>query len=59
MALDNPQNVPAKKCRYDVCLIANENYFKKNKINHRSLKSGSYAIFKIPHTEIAIGRLQI
>ncbi|MFJ1526657.1 GyrI-like domain-containing protein [Lactiplantibacillus plantarum] len=54
IALDNPQHVPAEKCRYDVCLITNENHFKNNEINQRTLKSGSYAVFKILHTEIAI-----
>ncbi|AON63728.1 DNA gyrase inhibitor [Lacticaseibacillus rhamnosus] len=54
IALDNPQNVPDANCRYDVCLIINKEHLKNNRIKQRPLPSIKYAIFKIPHTEIAI-----
>ncbi len=54
IALDNPQNVPNVNCRYDVCLITDQTHFKNNRSEQRSLSAGNYAVFKIPHTKIAI-----
>ncbi|KRL02079.1 phage-related DNA gyrase inhibitory protein,GyrI [Liquorilactobacillus capillatus DSM 19910] len=54
IALDNPRNVPNANCRYDVCLIINKENLKNNCINQRTLTAVKYAVFKIPHTEIAI-----
>lgn len=51
--LDDPKVIPENKCRYDVCLITNKNSFKAN-IKQRILKDGSYAVFKINHTEKSI-----
>lgn len=54
IALDNPQNVSDANCRYDACLIINKEHLKNNSIKQKSLSSIKYAVFKIPHTELAI-----
>ncbi|MDN2454452.1 GyrI-like domain-containing protein [Lactobacillus sp. UCMA15818] len=53
IALDNPQNTPAKDCRYDVCLITDKKRFKDN-VEQRTLAGGTYAVFKVAHIEKVI-----
>ncbi|WP_125591290.1 AraC family transcriptional regulator [Companilactobacillus jidongensis] len=53
IALDDPQNTPVNDCRYDACLITDKTNFNNN-VKQRTLVNGSYAVFKLIHTEKVI-----
>lgn len=55
IAQDNPQEVKAAECRYDACLVVNEETRHINdSINETVLESGTYLVLTIPHTAEAI-----
>jgi DNA gyrase inhibitor GyrI len=48
IALDNPAQIPAEKCRYDVGLILNGKTIEG--LETRSIDDGDYAVFEVEHT---------
>jgi DNA gyrase inhibitor GyrI len=48
IALDNPTQIPAKKCRYDVGLVLNGKTIEG--LENRSIDDGDYAVFEVEHT---------
>lgn len=53
IAWDGP-NVEPSKCRYDVCIIINDNMVLDDSVIDGKLEGGKYAIFRIDHTIEAI-----
>lgn len=51
IAHDNPELVEPQNCRYDTCLVINEDYcINEDYISEGSISGGKYAVFKIEHT---------
>jgi DNA gyrase inhibitor GyrI len=48
IALDNPAQIPAKECHYDVGLVLNGKTIKE--LETRSVDDGNYAAFEVDHT---------
>ncbi|KWX88277.1 DNA gyrase inhibitor [Paenibacillus riograndensis] len=55
IAQDNPALVEPENCRYDACLVVPEDYSQNSdEVSAGSIRGGSYAVFKIPHTSEAV-----
>jgi DNA gyrase inhibitor GyrI/catechol 2,3-dioxygenase-like lactoylglutathione lyase family enzyme len=48
IALDNPSQIPAKECRYDVGLVLSGKMIKG--LETRRIDDGDYAVFEVKHT---------
>jgi DNA gyrase inhibitor GyrI len=48
IALDNPAQIPAEECRYDVGIVLNGKTIEGLEI--RSIDDGDYAVFEVEHT---------
>lgn len=52
---DNPETTPPENCRYDVCIVVEDNYATTDAdVNEAELPGGRYAIFTIAHTAEAV-----
>jgi DNA gyrase inhibitor GyrI len=49
IALDNPAQIPAEKCHYDVGLVLNDETIEG--LETRSIDDGDYAVFEVEHTK--------
>ena len=47
---DNPTATLPQKCRYDVCIIIQDDYQLDGSIDETELMSGDYAVYKVKHT---------
>jgi DNA gyrase inhibitor GyrI len=54
IALDNPAQMPAEECRYDVGIVLNGKTIKGLKT--RPIDDGDYAVFEVEHTEGGVQR---
>ena len=51
IAQDNPSTTNAESCRYDACLVVDDNYKSVNsEIEHGNIAGGKYIVFTINHT---------
>jgi DNA gyrase inhibitor GyrI len=48
IALDNPAQIPAEKCRYDVGIVLNDKTIER--LETRPIDDGDYAVFEVEHT---------
>lgn len=52
---DNPETTPPENCRYDVCIVVEDDYaITDANVNEAELPGGRYAIFTIAHTAEAV-----
>lgn len=51
---DNPETTAPENCRYDVCLLVQED-FQDDGIQKGTIDGGKYAVFTVPHTSEAVG----
>lgn len=54
IALDDPAETPADRCRYDVGIVLRAG--ERLPLDTRRVRGGRYAVFEIPHTEGAVSR---
>ncbi len=55
MALDDMNTVAAENCRYDVCMVVEDNFkCESQEISIKTVPSGKYATLLIPHTAQAV-----
>jgi DNA gyrase inhibitor GyrI len=54
IALDNPAQIPAEKCRYDIGLVLNGKTI--NGLETRPIDDGDYAVFEVEHTAEGVQR---
>ncbi len=52
--LDNPASTKPEDCRFDACIVIDNDYLLDNTISERELLGGRYIMFKIKHTTEAI-----
>lgn len=52
---DNPQTTSPENCRYDVCIVIEDNFtIKDTDVKEAKLTGGRYAVFTIAHTIEAV-----
>ncbi len=51
---DNLAVIPREECRYDVCVIVNNDYHVKEPAQEGTFSGGKYAVFLLDHTKEAI-----
>ena len=51
---DNPNITPKEKCRYDVCVVVNEDFNVEKPVQVGEFPGGKYAVFLLDHTKEAI-----
>lgn len=51
---DNPTITPPDQCRYDACLVVNDDFEIGNEVNEGIFEQGWYAVFEIEHTVQAV-----
>jgi len=57
IAQDNPKTTPPENCRYDVCIVIQDDFaIEDADINETTMPSGRYAVFTIDHTAEAVQR---
>jgi DNA gyrase inhibitor GyrI len=54
IALDNPAQIPAEKCRYDVGIVLNEKTIEG--LETRPVDDGDYVVFEVEHTAKGVQR---
>jgi DNA gyrase inhibitor GyrI len=55
IAHDNPQTTPPENCRYDACILLNDEHFPTDgNVQHGEINGGKYAVFTVKHTAEAV-----
>ncbi|MEC3841657.1 GyrI-like domain-containing protein [Bacillus amyloliquefaciens] len=51
---DHPHRTPKEKCRYDVCVVVNQDFHVPEPARIGTFFGGKYAVFLLDHTEEAV-----
>lgn len=51
---DHPNCTPKEKCRYDVCIVVNQDFHVPEPARIGTFSGGKYAVFLLDHTEEAV-----